>query len=1037
MADGRAATRRCGLTPERWQRLRQLFDSAVELESVQRDGFLREACAGDESLRAEAAALLARHENSAGFLESSALELEARALARDVELHGPAILGVTPDAAAASQAVATMRAHRVPWWIWLLAAVFLFDCLLRSWCRVLGPEPFGYVGRGGAERLVIESIRAGSAVDRAGCKPGDVLLGINGQALRDPPGWGVIIRAVDANLEIGGSIAFDVKRDGRPLQLSAVVERTEFLANYGQRIHMIWQLNALLLLGTAMFIAFKRPRDTLARLGALALATLSVGLYFTIVPPGYTAIWRDLPMAAGALLWIPNLCVYLVGPIVLTFFASFPRPLFRARWPWAVVWLPALLFVPVLARDTYHIVYEPAQDFASLSPDSTLFAGLALFGVYGVASVTALAVNYARLTDLTERRRLRVLLLGGAVATLPSLVRFLVGFAAPQSGVSRWLDEPLGDYLLALLFVLFPVCFAYSILRHRLFDIRVIVRQGLQYAMARGVLVSLVPLLALVLVVDLLLHGDEPLIVIMQARGWAYAGLGFAALIAHSQRHRWADALDRRFFREHYDARRLLLDVAAQSVRARDFNDATPAVIDCIDVALHPEFVAVMRRQRDDTLFLGTASSPAGTSFGLPPLLAEGALVRRLRSTDAPLRVAQDDAGSQEPSLTDHDREFLRRSRSELLVPIAMSPAPDEALLVLGARRSEQPYTRDDCNLLSAIAANLGVLLARPQPIPERPPDEFLECPQCGTCHETGVEGCPDDGAGLVTVHMPRMLAGRYHLERRLGRGGMASVYEATDRALGRRVAVKVIREDRLDDAEVAQRFRQEARAAAGLSGPNIVTVHDYGVEAGRRAFLVMELLKGMTLRDEITRNAPLGGARTLQVFRGACSAVDAAHRRLLIHRDLKPENIFLARTGEGREVVKVLDFGIAKFLSGDAAADPGAMGETSVGLLVGTPNYISPEQLLGERSDVQSDIWALGVTAYECLTGALPFPTHNRDDWRRAVLAGCYTALDEHLSNPPARWQAFFADSFSVERAQRPRTVEDFMTRLERALGH
>jgi serine/threonine-protein kinase len=196
-----------------------------------------------------------------------------------------------------------------------------------------------------------------------------------------------------------------------------------------------------------------------------------------------------------------------------------------------------------------------------------------------------------------------------------------------------------------------------------------------------------------------------------------------------------------------------------------------------------------------------------------------------------------------------------------------------------------------------------------------------------------------------------------------------------------------------------------------------------------------MELLSGMTLRDEIKRNAPLDSARTLQVFRGLCSAVGGAHRRLLIHRDLKPDNIFLARTAEGREVVKVLDFGIAKFLSGDVAADPGAMGETTVGLLVGTPNYISPEQLMGERSDVHSDIWALAVTAYECLTGALPFPTGNRDDWRRAVLAGCYTPLDEHLPDPPQRLRAFFADCLSVDRAQRPRTAEDFLVRLERGL--
>jgi len=164
--------------------------------------------------------------------------------------------------------------------------------------------------------------------------------------------------------------------------------------------------------------------------------------------------------------------------------------------------------------------------------------------------------------------------------------------------------------------------------------------------------------------------------------------------------------------------------------------------------------------------------------------------------------------------------------------------------------------------------------------------------------------------------------------------------------------------------------------------------------------------------------------------------AVQGAHRRRLIHRDLKPENVFLARSAEGGEVVKVLDFGIAKFLSGDEAAGGRAMGETTVGMLVGTPNYMSPEQLLGERSSVQSDIWALTVMAYECLTGVLPFPTGQRDAWRGAVLSGRYTPLEEPLAEVPERWTAFFADGLAVERERRPQTVAGFFTRLEEALG-
>jgi serine/threonine-protein kinase len=289
-------------------------------------------------------------------------------------------------------------------------------------------------------------------------------------------------------------------------------------------------------------------------------------------------------------------------------------------------------------------------------------------------------------------------------------------------------------------------------------------------------------------------------------------------------------------------------------------------------------------------------------------------------------------------------------------------------------------------------------------------------------------------------MRLPRTLAGRYRLERRLGRGGMGTVYEATDSSLERRVAVKVIREEWVGSAEAAQRFQREARAAAGFSHPNVVTVHDYGVETGKRAFLVMELLEGVTLRDELKRRKRLELPRTLEICRGVCAAVEAAHRRQLIHRDLKPENIFLLRpegVDEGEETVKVLDFGIAKFLrSCDDAAATRTDFETGAGILVGTMAYMSPEQLLGENPDVSWDLWALAVVAYETLTGALPFAAASAGGWRRAVLAGSFAPVARHLKDPPAQWQTFFARCFATNGIERPRSAEEFLRHLETAAG-
>ena len=157
------------------------------------------------------------------------------------------------------------------------------------------------------------------------------------------------------------------------------------------------------------------------------------------------------------------------------------------------------------------------------------------------------------------------------------------------------------------------------------------------------------------------------------------------------------------------------------------------------------------------------------------------------------------------------------------------------------------------------------------------------------------------------------------------------------------------------------EKFRQESRVTASLAHPNVVTVHDFGVDANQRVFLVMELLEGITLRQELRKKTRLTAERTLELFEGICAGIGAAHSRGLVHRDLKPENIFVSRPNV-LEFVKITDFGIAKVLdeiSNDANA-------TATGVLVGTIRYMSPEQLQGKSMSPRWDIWALSVIAYE-----------------------------------------------------------------------
>ena len=213
----------------------------------------------------------------------------------------------------------------------------------------------------------------------------------------------------------------------------------------------------------------------------------------------------------------------------------------------------------------------------------------------------------------------------------------------------------------------------------------------------------------------------------------------------------------------------------------------------------------------------------------------------------------------------------------------------------------------------------------------------------------------------------PRLLGGRYELDGIIGRGGMAEVYRARDIRLDRIVAVKTLREDLARDQTFQARFRREAQSAASLNNPSIVAVYDTGeddTDGSHIPYIVMEYVDGRTLRDLLHEDRRLLPERALEITDGVLRALDYSHRSGIVHRDIKPGNVMLTRSGQ----VKVMDFGIARAVS-DAQATM-----TQTAQVIGTAQYLSPEQARGERVDARSDLYSTGCLLYELLTGRPPF---------------------------------------------------------------
>ncbi len=309
------------------------------------------------------------------------------------------------------------------------------------------------------------------------------------------------------------------------------------------------------------------------------------------------------------------------------------------------------------------------------------------------------------------------------------------------------------------------------------------------------------------------------------------------------------------------------------------------------------------------------------------------------------------------------------------------------------------------------------------------------ECQNCKACFSDEVDTCPTDGMPTVhTISGEPILDGKYHLESRVGQGGMGVVYRARHAYLKTLHAVKIILPDLVgNDPELVTRFRQEALAAAAIRHLNVVQVTDYGVAQGTMPFLVMEFVEGESLHDLLARETRLKPEFAFELVSAMCSGIGAAHSQGIVHRDMKPLNIMLLKGNQKlSEKVKILDFGLAKIKSGELL---GSFIQAQTTGLMGSPYYMAPEQWSDDELGPQSDIYSIGVMLYQMLAGDVPFKGSSIPAIMKKHLSDQPPPFSEKgVVIEPALEQAVF-HTLRKDPSKRTQTVEQLVEELAAAI--
>jgi len=303
-------------------------------------------------------------------------------------------------------------------------------------------------------------------------------------------------------------------------------------------------------------------------------------------------------------------------------------------------------------------------------------------------------------------------------------------------------------------------------------------------------------------------------------------------------------------------------------------------------------------------------------------------------------------------------------------------------------------------------------------------------CTVCGAEWSDDTKFCPNDGTTLRSAEgadlIGSIVADRYHIEKKLGEGGMGAVYLGKHVKMGRKSAIKVMAQSLANDPEAIARFNREAANAAQISHPNVCGIYDFGETPEGTIYLAMEFIEGESLSDLLRREGTLPPDRAASILHQTADALQAAHDLGIVHRDLKPDNIMLAKGRGGRDVVKVVDFGIAKAMTGEEGQKV-----TKTGLVVGTPEYMSPEQLSGDVLDGRSDIYSLALVFYRMLSATLPFKADSAQEIMIKRLTDKPRTLNEVVpgGNFPDRLQQVIDKALERMPADRYASAVQFAT--------